>query len=72
VPTVIDLLSHESAPIRALATQTLGRIGVGQPGVEAALDRASRESNVAVQSAAKYAMQRIRAEAKGGNGSNVD
>jgi HEAT repeat protein len=71
VPTVIELLSHQSAPMRALAAQTLGRIGVTEGGVEATLGRASRDSNVAVQAAAKDAMRRIRAGAKDGNGATM-
>ncbi len=61
VPTVIELLSHESAPMRALAAQTLGRIGDSTGEVKSALERASRDANAAVQSAAKYALRRLRA-----------
>ena len=63
---VIELLSHESAPMRALAAQTLGRIGVTDGGVEAVLDRASRDPNVAVQTAAKFAMRQIRVRTNDG------
>jgi HEAT repeat protein len=69
VPTVIELLSHQSAPMRALAAQTLGRIGVADGDVVAALDRASSDPNVAVQSAAKFALRQIRATSRG-TGSN--
>jgi HEAT repeat protein len=68
VPTLVELLTHESAPMRALAAQTLGQIGVSHAGVEAALDRASRDSNVAVQSAARFAIRQIRARAEDGKG----
>jgi hypothetical protein len=71
VPTVIELLSHESAPMRALAAQTLGRIGVTDGGVEAALDRASRDPNVAVQTAAKFALRQIRAGTKDAKGATA-
>ena len=51
VPTLVGLLSHESAQMRALAAQTLGRIGPAASEAKAALQRTLRDSNVAVQDA---------------------
>jgi HEAT repeat protein len=59
VPTLIGLLSHDSPQIRALAAQTLGRIGPAAGESVAALDRATKDSNVAVQGAAREAIARI-------------
>jgi hypothetical protein len=71
VPTIVELLSHESAPMRALAAQTLGRIGSPGGNVLAALERASGDPNVAVQREAKFALRRLRAGTKDGTGATV-
>ncbi len=72
VPTLVELLSHESAPMRALAAQTLGHIGDSTSDVKSALERASRDPNAAVQSAAKEALRRIEARSGDGRGGNAE
>jgi HEAT repeat protein len=62
MPTLIGLLSHESPPMRALAAQTLGRIGPGADDARAALQQALRDPNAAVQAAARAALERIEAK----------
>jgi HEAT repeat protein len=59
VPTLATLLSHEAPQVRAVAAQTLGQIGPGARTAEAALRRATNDSNVAVQEAARAALVRI-------------
>ena len=59
VPTLVELLSHESAKIRSLAARTLGRIGPAAGAAKSALRRAVDEPNVAVQDAARDALERI-------------
>lgn len=62
VPTLIDLLSHASPQVRALAARTLGRIGPAALAGKPALEAARRDSNPAVQNAAKDALNRIQAK----------
>jgi HEAT repeat protein len=59
VPTLVQLLSYESAPLRALAAQTLGRIGTSAGGAKGALERATNDANPAVQIAARHALRSI-------------
>jgi HEAT repeat protein len=60
VPTLTGLLSHESPKVRTLAAKALGGIGpaakVARPGLEVARG----DSNAAVKTAAKEALNRIR------------
>jgi HEAT repeat protein len=65
VPTLIGLLSHELAQVRALAAQTLGRIGPAAIDAKAALQRVAHDPNVAVQTAAHDALNRIQAPTGG-------
>jgi HEAT repeat protein len=65
VPTLIGLLSHESAKVRALAAQTLGRIGPAASDSKTALQRTLRDPSVAVQGAADGALARIHAQTAG-------
>jgi len=65
VPTLAGLLSHESAKVRALAAQTLGRIGSVTPEAKAALQRCLRDPNGAVQTAAKEAFDRLQPQKAG-------
>jgi HEAT repeat protein len=65
VPTLVALLSHESAKVRALAAQTLGRIGLVTPEAKAALQRCLRDPNAAVQTAAKDALDRLQPQNAG-------
>ena len=51
VPTLIELLSNESAPMRALAAANLGRIGPAAFRAKAALQRLAGDPNAAVQAA---------------------
>lgn len=66
VPTLIGLLSHEKPQVRALAARTLGRIGTAAIEGKPALEVARRDSNVAVQTAAKDALNRIGASTVAG------
>jgi HEAT repeat protein len=59
VPTLIGLLSHEQAKVRALAARSLGRIGPTASDAQAALQRATHDPNAAVQTAAHDALIRI-------------
>jgi HEAT repeat protein len=60
VPTLVGLLSHELAAVRALAAETLGRIGpAADPSAAAALRRSLQDANAAVQGAARDALERI-------------
>jgi HEAT repeat protein len=61
VPTLIQLLSHESPQLRAVAAQTLGKVGKGDTKAKAALERASRDSNAAVRGAAIRALKHANA-----------
>ena len=49
VPTLIGLLSHESAKVRVLAANNLGRIGPAAASAKTALQAAARDSNAAVR-----------------------
>jgi HEAT repeat protein len=60
VPTISALLAHEAPQMRALAAQTLGRIGPPARGAESALRRATTDANAAVQEAARAALNRLR------------
>lgn len=62
VPTLIGLLSHQAPQMRSLAAQTLGRIGPPAIAAKSALQRALADPNVAVQSAARNALERIAAK----------
>jgi HEAT repeat protein len=57
VPTLIELLSHQSPKVRALAAQALGRIGPTSSDAKFALQRAASDPNPAVQSAAREAIK---------------
>ena len=65
VPTLVGLLSHESAKLRALAAQTLGRIGSVTPEAKAALQRSLRDPSEAVRTAAKAALDRVQPQKAG-------
>jgi HEAT repeat protein len=65
VPMLIRLLSHEKAQMRALAAQTLGRVGVASRDVTGALQRGLGDSNPAVQAAARKALEQIEADTAG-------
>ena len=62
VPALIQLLSHDLAKVRALAAQTLGRLGPPAGSAEAALKRSLHDPNVAVQDAARHALELIQAQ----------
>lgn len=64
VPTLVTLLTHQQAPMRALAAKTLGRIGPPAGKAKTALQRATHDSNAAVQQAAQQALARIQVPAK--------
>jgi HEAT repeat protein len=59
VPTLVGLLSHETPQVRALAARTLGRIGPAASSAKVSLEAAGRDSNPAVQNAAKEALTRL-------------
>lgn len=59
VPTLIELLSHPAPQLRALAAQTLGRIGFIARPAKSALEQATRDQNQAVQQAARTALEQI-------------
>lgn len=62
VPTLIELLSHQEATIRALAASTLGRIGTASGDAEQALERTTRDPEPAVRRAAESALEQIRGQ----------
>ena len=62
VPTLIGLLSHESAKVRVLAANNLGRIGPAAASAKTALQAAARDSNAAVKRAAQIALERLGAK----------
>ncbi len=64
VPTLIGILSHDQAKMRALAAQTLGHIGPAASDAIAPLQRLARDPNAAVQTAAKDALDRIKPAGK--------
>jgi HEAT repeat protein len=59
VPALIELLSNEQPQVRALAAQTLGRIGQPARGTKAAIERATHDSSPTVQDAARKALEEI-------------
>ena len=59
VPTLVGLLSHATPQVRALSARTLGRIGPAAKEATTALEAARRDSNSAVQTAVKDALNRI-------------
>jgi HEAT repeat protein len=61
VPELIEMLSHQKPQIRALAAQTLGRIGPAAATAKAALERTAQDSNPAVRQAATEALERVQA-----------
>jgi HEAT repeat protein len=62
-PTLIELLGHPLPQVRALAAQTLGRIGSPATATaKAALQQATHDPNLAVQHAAQAALERIQSE----------
>jgi HEAT repeat protein len=61
VPTLQRLLSHDSPKVRSLAARTLGQIGPVAERAERALELSLRDSNVAVQDAARNALDKIQA-----------
>jgi HEAT repeat protein len=63
VPTLIDLLSHDSAKVRALAAQTLGQIGPSATEAKAALQSTAHDPNPAVQTTARDALKKIQGQA---------
>ncbi|HEY2759597.1 MAG TPA: HEAT repeat domain-containing protein [Pirellulales bacterium] len=65
VPTLIELLAHPLPQVRALAAQTLGRIGPPAAAAKPALQRATHDSNPAVGQAAHRAIERIQNESAG-------
>jgi vesicle coat complex subunit len=62
VPTLIELLAHPLPQLRALAAQTLGRIGPAAAVAKLALQQATRDSNPAVQKTAHGALDQIQPE----------
>lgn len=56
VPTLVKLTFHRQPAIRALAARALGQIGMATDEVLSALQRATRDQNVAVQNAARHAL----------------
>lgn len=59
VPTLVALLSHQQAQMRALAARTLGRIGPSARDAKAALQQAILDPNATVQRSARDALARI-------------
>jgi HEAT repeat protein len=59
VPTLTGILSHADPKVRVLAARALGRVGPAATAGKPALEAASRDSNAAVQKAAKDALARI-------------
>jgi HEAT repeat protein len=59
VPTLVRLLTHQAPQARALAAQTLGRIGPAAAESKPALQRLLHDPNAAVKSAAQTALERI-------------
>ena len=62
VPTLVKLLSHRKATIRALAARTLGEIGVADGKVESALQRSQRDDHPTVRTAAQQALDHMRSQ----------
>jgi HEAT repeats len=59
IPTLVKLLGHQRAGIRALAARTLGQIGVKSSEADAGLIRSLRDSDAAVRNAAKQALDKM-------------
>jgi HEAT repeat protein len=59
VPTLVKLLSHPQAGIRALAARTLGKIGVATTQGESGLSRSLRDTDPSVRKAAQRALAQI-------------
>jgi HEAT repeat protein len=60
VPTLTRLLSHEAPQVRAVAARSLGQTGPPARRAEAALRRATSDTNLGVQQAARDALARLR------------
>jgi HEAT repeat protein len=60
IPTLVSLLSDRRAPIRALAAQTLGEIGVASDRVETSLRHGLQDEKPAVQKACRQALDRLK------------
>lgn len=60
VPTLVSLLADRRAPIRALAAQALGEIGVTDDRVASALRRGLRDESPAVRTACEKALETLR------------
>jgi HEAT repeat protein len=58
-PTLVRLLAHPQAGIRALAARTLGQIGTAPPEAQPALELLERDSDPAVRRAAQTALAKI-------------
>lgn len=56
VPTLLSLLTDRRAPIRALAAQTIGQIGVADDRVTSALRRGLRDESPVVRKACEKAL----------------
>jgi HEAT repeat protein len=59
VPMLVSLLADRRAPIRALAAQTIGEIGVADDRVEPALRRGLRDESAAVRKACEKAFKSL-------------
>ena len=59
VPTLVGLLSHREAKVRALAAHMLGRIGPTASEAKGTLQQLLRDSNAAVRDAAQHALDDI-------------
>lgn len=66
VPTLTALLSHAAPQVRVLAARGLGRVGPAAIAGKLALEAAARDSNAAVQKAAKEALARIESKSPSG------
>ncbi len=65
VPTLVALLSDRRASIRALAADTLGKIGVADGNVKAALERSLRDDSPGVRKAAQRALEQTQGKNRG-------
>jgi HEAT repeat protein len=71
VPTLTELLSHNLPQVRALAAQTLGRIGPTASSAKPALQQATRDLNLAVQTAARHALEQVQTKSNSGASSSA-